>query len=211
LSSALLVAAGCGGVSRSSNPAQKVERQEEIAVSHALKAAQGQVAREVAQAKVAWPLVASGLPASASSSTPRPIAAAAQSAASIRIPVPFQEAHATSLTGPAAGLAGLFRIYTGLTSRGWQLIDSSLKEREHGSPAAARFARENVALYIESVYDGHFSLAQIGKQLEAGYDELGGSSAFGNALTQAEVDALAGTYSEAADRLHPHVRVRLGS
>ena len=66
---------------------------------------------------------------------------------------------------------------------------------EHGSPAGARFARENVALYIESVYDGHFDLAQIGKQLSDGYRELGGPAAFGRALTQAEVDALARVYS----------------
>ena len=46
---------------------------------------------------------------------------------------------------------------------------------EHGSPASARFARENVALYIESVYDGHFDLAQIGKKLPAAYRTLGGA------------------------------------
>ena len=76
---------------------------------------------------------------------------------------------------------------------------------------SARFARENVALYIESVYDGHFALAQIGKQLLDGYRTLGGQAPFGGTLTQAEVDALASAYSEAADRLHPHVGVRLGS
>ena len=46
-------------------------------------------------------------------------------------------------------------------------------------------------LYIESIYDGHFSLAQIGKKLLAGYDKLGGAADFGASLTQAEVDALA--------------------
>ena len=76
---------------------------------------------------------------------------------------------------------------------------------------AARFARENAALYIESVYDGHFSLAQIGKKLLDGYRKLGGPAAFGTALTQQEVDALAHAYSEDADRLHPHVTARLGS
>jgi hypothetical protein len=82
---------------------------------------------------------------------------------------------------------------------------------EHGSPAAARFARENVALYIESVYDAHFTLAQVGKALLTGYRKLGGPAAFERALSQAEVDALARTYSEPTDRLHPHVAVRLGS
>ena len=82
---------------------------------------------------------------------------------------------------------------------------------ESGTPASARFARENAPLYIESIYDAHFTLAQIGKKLLAAYDKLGGAEAFGAALTQAEVDALARTYSEANDRLHPHVAVRIGS
>ena len=64
---------------------------------------------------------------------------------------------------------------------------------------------------MESVYDGHFDLAQIGKQLPAAYRTLGGPTAFGQALTQAEVDALARTYSEASVRLHPHPGVRLGT
>ena len=91
------------------------------------------------------------------------------------------------------------------------MILAAIAADEHGPPSAARFARANVGLYIESVYDGHFTLAQIGKQLLAGYGELGGPSAFGSLLSAAEVDALAQTYSEANDRLHPHVGVRLGS
>jgi hypothetical protein len=82
---------------------------------------------------------------------------------------------------------------------------------QEGSPAGARFARENVALYIESVYDAHFTLAHLGKQLLAGYRKVGGPTAFGATLTQAEIDQLAATYSEATDRLHPHAGVRLGS
>lgn len=74
-----------------------------------------------------------------------------------------------------------------------------------------KFARENVGLYIESVYDGHFDLAQIGKRLEKGYHNLGGEAVFGSSLTSAEVTVLADAYSEAATRLHPHVGVRLGS
>ena len=111
----------------------------------------------------------------------------------------------------APSLAGLFRAYSGLSTHGWQLIGAAIEQIEHGSPVAARFARANVALYIESVYDAHFGLAQVGKQLVAGYKTLGGASAFGPSLTQAEVDRLAGTYSEASDRLHPHPGVKLGS
>ena len=140
-----------------------------------------------------------------------PIAAAAQSAAGIQLPMLLQETQTAALTGPAAPLAGLVRSYILLATRGWRLIGAAIDQIEHGSPASARFVRQNVALYIESVYDGHFTLAQIGKQLLAGYRTLGGADAFGSALTQAEVDSLASAYSEATDRLHPHVGVRLGS
>jgi len=165
----------------------------------------------VAATKIAWPLVANGLPSDRGATAAPAIATAAESAASIRVPALLQEAQAVSLTGPAATVAGSFRSYAGLSTRGWELIEASLKEILGGSPAAARFARENVDLYIDSVYDGHFSLAQIDKQLRAGYRKLGGQAAFGESLTQAEVDALANTYSEATDRLHPHVGVKLGT
>lgn len=77
--------------------------------------------------------------------------------------------------------------------------------------AAARFARANVDLYIESVYDGHFELAQIAEKLHKSYENLGGPTAFGESLTPAEVNALAAAYSEASARLRPHVGARLGS
>jgi len=182
-------------------------------VSRALREVESPVAREAAAAKRAWPLVAGGLPAGAQAlaSSRAPIALAAASAKQIQTPALLSEAQAASLTGPSAQLAGLFRTYTGLVTRGWTLIGAALDQIEHGSPASARFARENAALYIESVYDGHFDLAHVGEQLRDGYRSLGGPSAFGRTLTQSEVDALAGAYSEATDRLHPHVRARLGS
>ena len=136
---------------------------------------------------------------------------AAAAAAHLPIPKLLSEANARSLTGPAAQLAGLYRSYALLSARGWKLLFASLREIESGTPAAARFARANAALYIESIYDAHFTLAQVGKKLSAGYEKLGGSAAFGAALTQAQVDALARTYSEASDRLHPHVAARLGA
>jgi len=127
------------------------------------------------------------------------------------VPPLLEEAQAVSLTGPAAQLAGLFRAYIGLTGRGWKMIAASIDQIEHGPPASARFARENVALYIESVYDGNFTLAQIGKQLRNGYRRLGGPGAFAGNLSEQQVNALADAYSESAARLHPHVGVRLGS
>ena len=207
----LFTAAGCGAGRTASAAELRLEREDLIAVSRALQTVAAPVAGEVAATKIAWPLVANGLPSDRGATAAPAIATAAESAASIRVPALLQEAQAVSLTGPAATVAGSFRSYAGLSTRGWELIEASLKEILGGSPAAARFARENVDLYIDSVYDGHFSLAQIDKQLRAGYRKLGGQAAFGESLTQAEVDALANTYSEATDRLHPHVGVKLGT
>jgi hypothetical protein len=203
---------GCGG--KSSTPAElRLQREDLVAVSRALATVERPVAIEVAAAKRTWPLIANGLPTGAVrlASTRTPVTAATTSAAHIPTPPMLGEAQADSLTGPGAGLAGSFRNYIGLTTRGWTLIGAAIDQIEHGSPASARFARENVGLYIESVYDGHFDLAQIDKHLTDGYRRLGGPAAFGSALTQAEVDALGDVYSEASVRLHPHVGVRLGS
>jgi hypothetical protein len=127
------------------------------------------------------------------------------------VPALFGEAQARSLTGPASQIAGLFRSSALLSTRGWRMLIASAAQIQSGSAAAARFARENATLYVESIYDGHFALAQIGKKLLTGYDKLGGPSSFGTSLTQAQVDALARAYSEPSIRLYPHVRVRLGS
>lgn len=127
------------------------------------------------------------------------------------MPALFGEAQARSLTGPASQIAGLFRPSALLSTRGWQMLIASAAQIESGSAKASRFARENAPLYIESIYDGHFALAQIGKKLLAGYEKLGGPSSFGASLTQAQVDALARAYSEPSIRLYPHVRARLGS
>lgn len=205
--------AGCGGTSKQSTPAaQRLQREDLVAVSRALKSARAPVAREVAATKAVWPLIANGLPADtrAISSAPR-ATQAAEAAARLKLPELFSEARAGTLTGPGAQLAGLFRSYVLLSSRGWKLLDATIGQVQSGTPSSARFARENAALYIESIYDGHFTLAQIGKKLLAGYGKLGGQSAFGASLSQSEVDALAHSYSEASDRLHPHVGVRLGS
>jgi hypothetical protein len=203
---------GCGAAHRS--PAElRLEREDLVAVSRALARVQTPVAVELAAARRAWPLVANGLPseARALANARAPIAAAASSAARIPTPSLLSEANSASLTGPGSPLAGLFRTYIGLTTRGWMLTGAAIDQIAHGSPAGARFARENVGLYIESTYDGHFDLAQIDKRLTDGYRELGGPQAFGSTLTQAEVDALGDAYSEASARLHPHAGIRFGS
>ena len=211
LTSAALAVGGCGGGQPASSAGLRLQREDLILVSRALQSVRAPVSAEVAAAKAAWPLVARGLPADTSAATRRPIQAAGRAAARVRVPGLFEETQAVSLTGPAAGIAGLFRSYAGLAPRGWQMIDAAIGQVRNGSPTAARFARANVPLYMESVYDAHFELAQIGKQLEAGYRKLGGAAAFGSSLSEAEVKALANAYSEGANRLRPHVSVRLGS
>lgn len=206
---ALAGVGGCGG----STPSQaelRLEREDLIGVVRALQRSDGSVRAEVRTSKGTWPLVVDGLPAKVALAR-GPVRAAAAAAANVLVPAVLQEDRAGDLTGPAATIGGLYHGYIGLSKRGWQLIEGALAQIQHGPPSAASFARANVALYIESVYDGHFSLAQIGKHLLAGYEELGGSGAFGHSLTHAEVDAVARSYSEARDRLHPHVGVRLGS
>ena len=214
LLSGALFTAGCAGASAkapSTPAALALEREDVVAVSRALQGVEQPIAREVAATKTAWPLVVNGLPARSTAIARPAITAAAESAQKIRVPALFGKSEAAYLTGPASQLAGVFATFSGLATRGWQLIVADIEAIEHGSPRAARFARANVALYIDSVYDGQFALAQIGKKLLDAYHKLGGPAAFGTTLTQAEVDALAGAYSEAADRLHPHVGVRLGS
>jgi hypothetical protein len=206
---AATLSCGCGSGGESA-AALRLQREDLIVVARALGEVSGPVDAEVAAAKTVWPSIADGLPRRLPEST-RVLIAAAASAAAIHLPAALQELQVASLTGPAAQIAGLLRSYVLLSSRGWRLIGAALDQIEHGTRAAAGFARSNVALYIESVYDGHFTLAQIGKKLRAGYGKLGSGDAFGAALNKRVVAALAARYSEANDRLHPHVGVRLGS
>jgi hypothetical protein len=207
----VLALSACGRSEPPSTKAAKLSREDLIAACSALERVAAPVDAEVAAAKHAWPFLAHGLPRAITPQASGAIEGAAASAGAIPTPSPLTRALAPSLTGPASEIAGLFDGYVVLASRGWHLIAATTGKIQSGSSAAARFARENVALYIESVYDGHFSLAQIGKRLRAGYRALGGAGAFGTALTPARVSALAGTYSESHGRLHPHVGVRLGS
>lgn len=204
--------AGCG--SHHHNQAElRLERADLVAVAHALQRAQPAVGAQLGAGRRAWPWVVNGLPVS-----PRKLAgvratisAAALAAARLPEPAPMTETETRYLTGPGAPIASLYRQYVGLVSRGWAQIAAMSAQIEHGRPRVARFARENVALYIESVYDGQFVAGQIQKRLKKGYAEVGGPRAMGSSLTPAQVRALEAQYSEAAARLHPHVGVKLGS
>lgn len=206
-----LALAGCGDGNTTTPAALRLQREDFLAVARGLSSARPSVEREVAAAKAAWPLIANGLPADTATIPRAPIAAAGNAAAAIASPSVFDEANAATLTGSGAKLAGMFNSFSGLSERGWRLTDAAIEEIERGTPASARFARANVGLYIESIYDGHFILAKVGRQLLDGYRTLGGPAAFGAALTQSEVETLAAAYSEARNRLHPHVGVRVGS
>jgi hypothetical protein len=142
LSGLTAVCAGCGGGGTAASAAEmRLERSDLVALSRALKDIQGPIASEVAATKRAWPLIANGLPRDAIAIARAPIAAAAQSAASIKLPGLLQEAQAAALTGPAAPLAGLVRSYILLATRGWRLIGAAIDQIEQGSAASARFAR----------------------------------------------------------------------
>jgi hypothetical protein len=206
-----VVAGGCGKAAPESPAKLALEREDLVIVARALQSLEGQTEEEVAASHAAWPFVANGLPARRSGLYPQQVRGAIEGAEELEVPTVLDERNASSLTGAAYALAGLYREFTGLASRGWQGIGAAIYQVEHGSPAAARFARSNVALYIDSVYDAHFGLGQIGKQLLPAYAKLGGEEVFGVALTQAEAEAIATFYSEAHDRLEPHVGVKLGS
>ncbi len=204
-------ASGCGSHSHATPQAEQLERTDLVDVCQALSTAAPAVNREVLAAKAAWPLIDHGLPSNIRTLPRTAIQKAIARARELRVPTLFEEGEAASITGPGSTLASLFRGFVTLGARGWTLIGAAIEEIEHGSPSAARFARANVALYIESVYDAHFELAQIGKKLLKDYKDEKGPETFGGSLTQAQVDSLAQTYSEPSDRLYPHAGVKLGS
>jgi hypothetical protein len=208
---ALVVAlAGCGR-GRTATPAEaRLEREDLVVVAHALRSAEEPVDREVAAARSAWPLLVDGLPRSISASVRARIGAAVQAAARLPLPALLGEREAAALTGPASPLAGRYRDFQQLCSDSWRLIGDALAEVRRGG-AAARFVRATAPLYIEGIYDSHYSLAETGKELLAAYETLGGAPAFGSSLTAREVRQLAESYARLRDRLQPHERVRLGS
>jgi len=209
-SGAVLLAAGCH--SGQPTPVGLALQREDLALTaRALRGAEPAIEREGSAAKASWPLIVNGVPALVGAPMLARIHETAVLAAALPLPAPFGEETARGLTGAAAGLAGNYETFYRLATRGWMLIDYSLDQLARGRSPAASFARSNVALYIESVYDAQFDLAQLGKQLVSGYKRLGGPEAFGSALTEAEVDGLAAVYSEPSFRLEPHVAVRLGS
>ncbi|HEY5286686.1 MAG TPA: hypothetical protein VIJ50_06245 [Solirubrobacteraceae bacterium] len=210
--------AGCG--SSPSSPAQSsreltLERAQLEQVSKQLSALEQAVKREVAASRVAWPAIAGGLPQAPGKRLRATVKAA--NAGATALAEPLFLANASRLTGPASGIAGIYENYEQLSRRGWTMTEAAVQtiasaeqpaangtSASPGAAAQASFERANSPLYIDIIYDGHFDLSLLGKSLASGYKKLGGAQAFGAALTQAQVNALADFYSIAAVRLEPH-------
>lgn len=198
---ALLSGCASGGTHVSSRRELALQRAQLVQVSSGLRHVEPSVNREVRASRAAWPLISDGLPPRLD--TPLRAAVTTARTASSTLPAPSFMAHAQELTGPAAGIAGLYESYDRLAERGWRLTETTLTAIASGTPAVASFERSNSPLYIHSVYDSHFNLSLVGSHLAEGYARLGGPSAFGSSLTQAEVDSLASAYSIPTARLEP--------
>lgn len=203
--------AGCGSGTHATPAGLRLQREDLTAAAQGLSEGRPEIDAEVAATKAVWRSLYRGLPRDISSLPLGRIGAAERRAASLKVPSIFQEARAQGLTGPATGIAGLFRSSVVLVMRGWQMIGYDIEQAQRGSPSAASFARRTVALYLESIYDANFGLAQEGKKLVKGYEKLEGPSSFGGSLSEAEVQRLAGHYSEPRYRLYPHTGVKFGT
>lgn len=169
------------------------------------------VHRAVAGARAVWPRIYDGLPERIGARLQAGIKAASAMAGSL--PAPGFMARQDTLTGPASGIAGLYEDYDRLVERGWRLTETGVAGILSGPLSVQRYVRENSPLYLHAIYDGHFDLSLIGKKLLEGYERIeklstqrkfAGIGGFGGALTQREIDALAGAYSIPAVRLEPH-------
>jgi hypothetical protein len=199
---ALLGGCASGGSHVSSRRELALQRAQLVQVSDGLRAVEKAVQREVGTSRGAWPRIADGLPQTLDEGLRSAVEEASASASALQAP-PFM-ANASELTGPAAGIAGLYESYDRLAERGWRLTETTITAILSGAPAVASFARGNSSLYIDAIYDGHFNLSLVGGHLTEAYERLGGPRAFGTALTRSEIDGLAAVYSIPAVRLEPH-------
>jgi hypothetical protein len=210
-----LALGGCGGggvrapkgVLSGKSPAElRLQRTDLAIVAHGLRGVESTILPEIAASRAAWPAVAHGLPAYVSPATRRAIATAINRVRAIATPRFIS--YAGQLTGVSAAIAGLELSYEELALRGWTLTrvaaDYGARAAQGiGSPQAAVFLRLNATLYIGCVYDAHYNLSLIGKDLAQGYAQLGGARAFGALLRPTEVQAIASFYSPAVARLAP--------
>lgn len=196
--------AGCGSSTAPAPTSRELalQRSQLVLVSNGLRMAETSVQRELSASRVAWPLIADGLPQAPA--PPLRSAVGSASALAGALPEPPFMARKRKLTGSAAGLAGLYESFRALAGRGWRSTEATIDAIVSARPAVAGFERANSSLYIDAIYAAHFDLSLLGERIEEAYDRLGGPGAFGTSLTRSEVNALSAAYSIGAVRLEPH-------
>lgn len=183
-------------------PAELALQRSQLAlVSRQLLQVEAPVAREVAHARMAWPSLAEGLPARASSALGRRVAAANGAAEAVPTP-PFLEVR-HELIGPAERISTLFHNFEVLAQHGWAHLDQAVGAMQHGSRQVAAFERANSGLYIDSIHDGHLAISEIGEKVLHSYERLGAGAAFGASLTPRQVSSIVAAFSPQADQLSP--------
>lgn len=190
--------------SESHTPTELALQRKHLAlVSRQLLSLRASVRREASASRVAWPSLASGMPAHVSSKLAAETSTASALAAAISTPQFDEIRH--ELLGPAARIAALFHEFELLVQRGWAHIDQTTTSLREGPVAAAHFERANAGLYIDSIYDGNFDASLIGERVLHSYERLGAAKAFGASLTPSQVQSIVTIYSPSADRLTPHL------
>jgi hypothetical protein len=199
------VLAGCGSSASHGGPSSRelaLERTQLVQVSAGLRQVEPAVLDEVGASRAAWPSIANGLPRALTPALRAAVARASAKAAAL--PVPTFLAEPRRLTGPGAGIAGLYESYERLASPAWRLTGTGIEAIASGTPTAGAFARGNSTFYIDAIYDAHYNLSLVGKSLLSAYEKLGGAGAFGTGLPSSRLAALAAAYSIPAVRLEPH-------
>jgi hypothetical protein len=201
--------AGCGS-HRPRPAALRLERTDLVLLSRALERLEIPIRSELTAARAVWPALNPGLPQGpVPAATQQGIATAGARAQAVTLP-PFVT-KPNILTGPAAAIGALLDDYTLLAQRGWKLTGAAASPSTRPTDASLRFLRTNAGLYIYCIYDAHFDLSLIGKQLQHAYHTLGGPPALAHSLTQPQLEALARVYSPPSVRLEPHPPSSLGA
>jgi hypothetical protein len=221
-----LTANGCGSAKHPRPAELRLERTDLALMSRTLERLESPIRNEVTAARDVWPALNQGLPQGpVPPATQQGIFTAAARAQAVQPPSFVTKPNI--LTGPAAATRALLHNYTDLAQRGWRLTEAAVSPADPpkasrppttappSTPAnqstAVRLLRANSGLYIYCIYDAHFYLSLIGKQLQHAYQTLGGPPAFGQSLTQPQIEALARFYSPPSVRLEPHPPPSLGA
>lgn len=181
-----------------------LQRSQLAQVSRQLAAIEGPLQREAQASRAAWRSIDGGLPAHPSARLASEVAAASSAAQALPAPAFLEVRH--ELIGPAERVAALFHEFFVLSQHGWAHVNQAIAALRSGPAAVARFERANAGLYVESIYDAHFSASLIGERVLSSYERLAKEAGrFGSSLTGAEVEGIASAYSPQAVRLTPHL------